>query len=286
MPGEGAALAVENPATEETVAERGAASPEQVDAAHRRRARGVARVGEHSRARARRDAARGGHAPARPAGRDRPRDDPRGRQAAGREHRRGRLDRGGVRLLRRDRAQLRRPGDPADRVHAAGDGAQGADGRGGRDRAVELPAAAAGLEARARPGRGQHGGGQAVGGHAAVHADARRLPRPPARRAPWRCSPAPATWAGRSWPTSAWTAWPSPGSVETGKKIAAEVRRAGGADQPRDGRQGPVHRVRRRGGPDRHRRPRRAPGPRTSTPGRCAPRPSASTCSARSTTTS
>ena len=39
-----------------------------------------------------------------------------------------------------------------------------------------------------------------------------------------------------------------------------EVCRARGADQPRDGRQGPVHRVRRRGRSDRDRRPRRGVG--------------------------
>ena len=48
--------------------------------------------------------------------------------------------------------------------------AQGADGRGGLHRALELPAAAAGLEAGARAGGRQHGGGQAV-------ASSRRSPR-------------------------------------------------------------------------------------------------------------
>ena len=37
------------------------------------------------------------------------------------------------------------------------------------------------------------------------------------------------------------------GSVATGKRVAARVRRAGGAREPRDGREGPVHRLRRRG---------------------------------------
>ncbi len=50
------------------------------------------------------------------------------------------------------------------------------------------------------------------------------------------------------------------GSVETGKRIAARCARAGGPDEPRDGRQGPVHRVRGRG-PGRARgRPRRRLG--------------------------
>ena len=46
-------------------------------------------------------------------------DDARGRQAADRELRRGRLDGGRVRLLRGDRPQQRRPRDPADRVDAS-----------------------------------------------------------------------------------------------------------------------------------------------------------------------
>ena len=63
--GEGAPLDVENPATEETVAEVGAASPEQLDAAiagAREAARGL---GGDARRRARRAAARGGRADAR-----------------------------------------------------------------------------------------------------------------------------------------------------------------------------------------------------------------------------
>ena len=43
------------------------------------------------------------------------------------------------------------------------------------------------------------------------------------------------------------------GSVETGKRIAVALRRARRAHQPRDGRQGPVHRLRRRRRRDRRR---------------------------------
>ena len=50
------------------------------------------------------------------------------------------------------------------------------------------------------------------------------------------------------------------GSVETGKRIARAVRRARRADQPRAGRQGPVHRLRGRRRRDRRRRPRRRLG--------------------------
>ena len=69
------------------------------------------------------------------------------------------------------------------------------------------------------------------------------------------------------------------GSVETGKKVAARVRGADRPGQPGDGRQGPVHRLRRRRRPTAGSRspPAAAPGPPTSTRARSAPRPSAST---------
>ena len=79
----------------------------------------------------------------------RPDDDRRGRQAAGREPRRARLDGGRLRLLRRDRPRPRRPRDPADRVDPAGDGRQGPARRRRLHRPLELPAAAARLEGRA-----------------------------------------------------------------------------------------------------------------------------------------
>ncbi len=127
-----------------------------------------------------------------------------------REPRRDRVDRRRVRLLRRDRPQLRGPRDPADRVQPARAGAQGADGRRRVHRALELPAAAARLEARARAGGGQQHGVQALRAHAALHAHARAGPRPPAgggREPARRCG---ATLGTRSSPTSAWTASRSP----------------------------------------------------------------------------
>ena len=113
----------------------------------------------------------------------RPDDDRRGRQAADREPRRDRLVRGRVRLLRRDRPRQRRPGDPADRVEPAGDGRQGPARRRRLHRPLELPAAAAHLEGRPGARRRLHGRRQAVGGDAALDPAARRLLRPPARRA-------------------------------------------------------------------------------------------------------
>ena len=100
-------------------------------------------------------------------------DDARGRQAAGREPRRGRLDRRRVRLLRRDRPRLRRPRDPADRVDAARARGQGAGRRGRLHRALELPAAAARLEARAGARGRQRARLQAVGADPALDAGAR-----------------------------------------------------------------------------------------------------------------
>ena len=86
----------------------------------------------------------------------------RGRQAAHREPRRGRVVRGLLRLLRRGRAQLARQLDPAggrapDQLHH-----QGAARRRRGDRAVQLSAPAHGLEGRARARRRQHRRHQAV----------------------------------------------------------------------------------------------------------------------------
>ena len=92
--GEGAPLEVENPFTEETVASVGTADPEQLDAAIAAAREALARVGRDAGGGARRAAARGRHAAARAHRRARRGDDAGGRQAAGREPRRGRLDRG------------------------------------------------------------------------------------------------------------------------------------------------------------------------------------------------
>ena len=110
--GEGPGLDVENPYTQTTLATVALPSPEQVDAAIGA-ARAAARAWADTPAVERcellhevaaRLRAQRGH-PGRA-------DDARGRQAARREHRRGRLDGGRLRLLRRDGPQLRRPRDP------------------------------------------------------------------------------------------------------------------------------------------------------------------------------
>ena len=176
----------------------------------RRRRRGAARLGAHPGGRARRDAARGRDPAARPHRRARRADDARGRQAADRELRRDRLDRRRLRLLRRDRPRLRRPRDPLDRGEPARAGGQG-PGRPGRlHRPLELPAAAAGLEARPGARRRQRDRLQAVGADPALDPRRRVVLRPPAGRASSTWSPAPATSAPRSSPTSGSSASPSP----------------------------------------------------------------------------
>ena len=142
--------------------------------------RGFPGLGGDARGRARGAPARGGHAHAGAHGRAARVMTLEGGKPLDRELGRGRLDGLGLRLLRRDGPQLRRPRDSVDRVHPARAGREGADRRMGLHRAVELPAAAAGVEAGARDRRGQHRGGEAVRAHAAVHADARLLLRPPA----------------------------------------------------------------------------------------------------------
>ena len=192
------------------VAELGAASPEQLDAAiagAREAARGWAATPAVERAELLHEVA---DAHARADRRARPGAHARGRQAADRELGRGRLDRRRVRLLRRDGPQLRRPRDPLDRGDAARARRQGADRRLGRDRALELPAAAALLEARAGAGRGQHGGRQAVRADPGLDPDAGRVLRRPAGRGASTWSPAPATWAPPWSRTRASTAWRSP----------------------------------------------------------------------------
>ncbi len=224
-------------------------------------------MGGHARRGARRDAPRGGHAHARDDRGIGERAHQRGRQAAGREPRRGGLDRGRLRLLRGDGAQLRGAGDPLDRGHPARPGHQGAHRCLGRHRALELPAAAPVLEARSRARGGQHGGGQAVGGHAAVDPDARRV----------LCRPGPGggQHRGRSGRRGrrhrrgrAHRRRGLHGLGGNGQEGRGHVRAAGGAHEPRDGRQGSVHRVRRRrrrrGGGGQGRRlgglPQRGPG--------------------------
>ena len=207
-------------------------------------------MGTHPRDRARRDAARGGRAAAGAHGRAGARNDARGRQAAAGELRRGRMDGGRVRLLRRDRPQQRGPRDPLDRVDSARPGAEGADGRGGLHRALELPAAAAGVEARAGSGRRQHHGLQALRADAAVDADARGLLRPPPRR---RREPDRGRGRRRRGDHPR-RARRLRGVHRLGRDRQARrgrLRAAGRARQPRDGRQGPVHRVLRRRRRDR-----------------------------------
>ena len=160
------------PTRRRRLASVGAALAEQVDAAIAAAREAAARGRATPAVERGGDAARGRDAPARANRRARPGDDARGRQAAGRELRRGRLDRRRVRLLRRDRPQLRRPRDPADRVDPARARAEGADRRGRLHRALELPAAAARLEARARAGRRQHDRLQALRADAALDPDA------------------------------------------------------------------------------------------------------------------
>ena len=161
--------------------------------------------------------------------------------------RRGGLDRRGLRLLRRDGPQLRRPRDPADRVDPAGAGGEGADRRRG---AASCPGTTrcccwpGSSRRRSRPATRR---GEAVGADAAVDADARRLLRRTAARAWSTWSPARATWARAIVDDERIDGVAFTGLGGDRQEGCRGVRRAGGADEPRDGRQGPVHRVRRRG---------------------------------------
>ena len=133
--GDGPPLAVENPATEETVAEVGSASPEQVDAA-------IAAAREAVPAWAGMPAAERAELLHEVATRLRDRTDElarvmtlEGGKPLIENSDEVRLDGRVLRLLRRARPHLRRAGDPADRVLPAGAGGEGAGGRGGRHRA-------------------------------------------------------------------------------------------------------------------------------------------------------
>ena len=181
--GDGDAIAVENPFTEETFAEVGAAL---------RASRSTRRSRPPPRPRAgweRTPAVERGEMLHEVANRLRERTDElaetmtrEGGKPLDREPRRGRLDRGGVRLLRRDRPRLGRPRDPADRGDPARDGGQGPGRRRRLHRALELPAAAARVEARAGARRRQPDGLQALRADPALDPRARALLRAPARR--------------------------------------------------------------------------------------------------------
>ena len=186
--GEGLILEVENPYTEEVIASVGSAERRARRHRDRRRAGGLPGVGPDAGGRPGRAPARGGDPPAGTYRRARRGDDPGGRQAARRELRRGRLGRRLLRLLRRDRPRLRRPGDPIDRVEPALARHQGAPRRDRLHRPVELPAAPARLEDGAGARRRQCAGRQAIRADAALDADAGPLSRSPAagRRQPDR----------------------------------------------------------------------------------------------------
>ena len=160
---DGRVFEVVNPATEEvldTAPRAGAADVDRAVAAAARafpewrRTPGIERAEKlHHAARA---DPRGPRGPGHPAHEG-------GRQAAAREPRRGRVDRGLLRLLRGDRPRRRGPRhQPRWRRNQFNFVIKEPYGVGRADRALELPAAAAGLEAGPRPGRGQHGGGQAA----------------------------------------------------------------------------------------------------------------------------
>ena len=155
-------------------------------------------------------------------------------------------------------------------------GGQGPGRRRRLHRALELPAAAARVEARPGAGRGQRDRLQAVGGDAALDPRRRRLLRPPAgrrrqpgrrrrrrrrgdrrRRAGRRASPSPA----RSRPASGSPPSAPSGSPGSTSRWAARTRSSSAPTSPTRSRSPPAA----------------APGPRSSTPARSAPRPSAST---------
>ena len=244
--GGGEALAVENPYTEETIATVGAASPEQTSAAIAAAreawpAWGTMPAGErcellHEVARRLREhqdelaalmTAEGG-------------------KPLVENSRRDRLVRRGLRLLRRDRPRLGRPGDPADRVQPARAGRQGparassAASCPGTTRCCCWPGS---WRRRSRPGNTvvckpseltplstlalapllDHLPAGVVNMLAGAGRDRRRADRGRARRLHRLHRLGRDRQAG-----------------------GARLRRAGRAGQPRDGRQGPVHRLRRR----------------------------------------
>ena len=182
--GEGAAIEVENPYTEEGIVTLSGASPEQVDAAVAA-ARSGFKAWESTPATERADMLH------EVAARLRARTDDLaalmtsegGKPVIENADEVGWM-RGRLRLLRGDRARLSRPRDPADRGLAARARGEGRPWRRRLHRAVELPAASADLEACARSCGGQFRHLQAVRGDAALHSRDRR-------RASTTCLPAP-----------------------------------------------------------------------------------------------
>ena len=178
--------------------------------------------------------------------------------------RRGRLDRRRVRLLRGDGPQLRRPRDPLDRGDPARARRQGADSASWG--AIVpwnypllllswklAPALAAGNTVVAKPS-------ELTPLSTLMLAE---LLRRPAGRGASTWSRAPATWAPR-WSSDARIDGVAfTGSVGHRQEGRRGLRRAGGAHEPRDGRQGPVHRLRGRGRATSTSPPAAAPGPPT-----------------------
>ena len=261
--GQGAPLAVENPATEEHLVEVGARLPRPARRRRGRRPRGRAGLGVDARRGARRAASRGGRADAGDDRRAGAGDDARGRQAARRELGRGRLDGRGVRLLRRDGPQLRRPGDPLDRGDPAGARGEGADWASGAASCPWnypllllswklAPALAAGNAVVAKPSELTPVSTLML---ASCFSD---LPPGVVNLVAGAGDVGASLVADERIDGVAFT-----GSVATGKKVAARLRRAGGAHEPGDGRQGPVHRLRRRGRATSRWPRAAAPGPPT-----------------------
>ena len=241
--GDGAPLDVEDPAREETSPPSAPPRPSRSTPRSPRRAR-PRRLGRDARRRARRAAARDRRAAARAHRRARRAHDPRGRQAARREPRRGGVDRERVRVLRRGRARVGRPRHPAGRGHAARDGRQGAARRRRVHRAVELPAAPARLEARARAGGGQHASASRRSSRRCRRSRSRRARPPAARRGQ------PGRGRGRGGRAARRRPARRRDRVHRQRRDRHADRRARRAPrrprEPRARRQGPVHRLRRR----------------------------------------
>ena len=191
--------------------------------------------------------------------------------------RRGRLDRRRLRLLRGDRPRLGRPGDPPDRGDAARAGGQGPARRRRLHRALELPAAAAGLEAGPGARRRQHGRLQALGADPALDPDA-------APAASSTCRPGVVNLVAGAGEVGAAISADErvdcvafTGSVETGKKVAAACAERIARVNLEMGGKDPFIVCADVGAEGSRSPPAAAPGPPTSTPARSAPRPSAST---------
>ena len=135
-------------------------------------------------------------------------------------------------------------------------------------RALELSAAAPGLEARAGAGGRQHDRLQALGADAALDPGRWRRASTTCRPASSTCSPGPATSAPRIVADERRRLRRLHRVGRDRQADRRRLRRAGRPDQPRDGRQGPVHRLLRRRRADRRRRqggrlggvPERGPG--------------------------